>query len=76
MATKTISVKNDNFYLMTSGAKIIGLRSNLIEKLYRGMKRVLQCFFEFFLAIILLEIIMIVCGKSLFSQNLKFGDLW
>ena len=30
---------------MTSGVKSIDLRSNLIEKRYRGMKRAIQCFF-------------------------------
>ena len=33
-------------------------------------------FFEFFLAIILLEIIAIVCKKSTFSRKLTSGDLW
>ena len=31
--------------------------------------------FEFLLAIILFQL-MLVCEKSLFSQNLTFGDLW
>ena len=34
------------FSLMTSGVKSIDLRSNLIEKRYRGMKRAIQCFFR------------------------------
>ena len=55
---KTISVKNDNFHLMISGAETIDPRPNRI-------KSYLQCFFflEFFLSIILLDIIMIVCEK-------------
>ena len=48
------------FPLMTSGAKTTDLRLNLIEKRYRDMKKASQCFFEFFLAIILLKVIAIV----------------
>ena len=36
---KTMSVKNENFHLMTFGAKTIDLRSNLIGKRFRGMRR-------------------------------------
>ena len=60
------------FNWATSGATTIESRSNLIEKSYRSMKRTPQSFFESFLAIILLEIITIVCKKTIFS---KF-DLW
>ena len=49
---------------MTSGAKTVDPRSNLIGKHYWGLKRAIQCFFEFFLAIILLELIAIVCEKN------------
>ena len=42
---KPISVKTVTFHLLTSGAKTIELRSNLIEVPYRGMKRAPQCFF-------------------------------
>ena len=38
--------KTITFHLMTSGAKTVYLRSNLIEKRYRGMKRALQCLFN------------------------------
>ena len=64
------------FPLMTSGANPIDLISDLIEKRCRGLRQTRQCFFfEMFLAIIFLEIIAIVCEKkSLFSQNLTFGD--
>ena len=47
---------------MTSGAKTIKLRLSLIEERYRGMKRAPERFlYEFFQAIILLEIIAIIC---------------
>ena len=69
---KTVSVENDNF----SWAKTVDLRSNMIKKRYWGMKRAIQCFFEFFLDMIRLELLAIVCEKSLVSQNLIFGDLW
>ena len=62
------------FKLMTTGAKTIDLRSNLIEKLSTGMKEALQRFFELYLVI--LEIKALVREKSLFSQTLTFGDLW
>ena len=65
-------VENITSHLMTSGAKTVDLTSNLIEKRYWGMKRAIQCFFEFFLAIILLELIAIVCEEIISS---KF-DLW
>ena len=32
------------FHLMTSGAKTIDLRSNMIEKRYPGVRRVPRCF--------------------------------
>ena len=64
------------FHLMTSGAKVVDLRSNAIEKNYWGMKRAIR-YFLFFLAIVLLELMPIICKKkSPFSQNLAFGDLW
>ena len=43
---KTNSMSKIFFSLMTSGVKSIDLRSNLIEKRYRGMKRAIQCFFR------------------------------
>ena len=47
---------------MTFGAKTINLRPHLIEKNVTGHEEGSQMiFFEFFLAIILLEIIAIVC---------------
>ena len=53
------------FHLMTSAASIVTLGSYLIERRYRGMKRAPQCFFpEFVLAVILLDIMAIVCGKN------------
>ena len=61
---------------MTSGAKTADRRLNLMEKRYRGMKKSLQCFFEFFPAIIPLEIMAIVCENIVNSSNLTFGDLW
>ena len=64
------------FHLMGSGAKPTDLRSNMIEKRYRGIRRAPHFFFEFFLAIILFEIIAIVCEKIVFFPNLAFGDLW
>ena len=73
---KTISVKNDNFHSMTSGAKTIDLWSNLIRKIIGAWGELPNAFFEFLLAIILLDIITIVCEKSLFSRNLTLGDLW
>ena len=71
---KTISVKNDNFQLEDLWSKDCWPQIKCDQKHYRGIKRALQCFsFEFFLPIILLEIIAIVCPKiSIFS---KF-DLW
>ena len=54
---------------MTSGAKTVDIRSNLIEKLYRGTKRTLQCFFFLVLPNYdTLEIIAIVCEKHYFLQ--------
>ena len=41
---------------MTSEAKTVDSRSNLIGKRCWYMKRAMQCFFLFFLAIILLEL--------------------
>ena len=66
--------KRHFFLLMTAGAKTIDLRSNLMGKRYRGMRRAPQCFFSsFVLAIVLLEIKAIVCEEiAIFS---KF-DLW
>ena len=58
---------------MTSGAKTVDLRSNLIEEHYGGMEEALQRFLGSFIHI--LEILALVCEKSLFSQNLTFG-LW
>ena len=55
--------ENDIFYLMTSGAKPIDIRLNLIEKRYRGMKRAPNAFLEFFLVLILLKVIANVCIK-------------
>ena len=70
---KNIFVKNDIFHLMTPGAITIDLSSNLIAKCYRGMRRAPKCFFQFFLAIVLSEIIAIVCEKvAIFSKV----DLW
>ena len=57
---------------MTSGAKPINRRSNLIKQHYLGMKRDPHCFSKFFLAIILLEIIANVSG--FFFQNFTFVD--
>ena len=37
--------KRQFFHLMTSVAKTIDIRSNLVEKRYRGMRRALQYFF-------------------------------
>ena len=57
---KKLSMKNHLrkktmiFHLVTSGAKIDD-RLSLIEERYRGMKRALQCLFDFFLASMLLE---------------------
>ena len=61
------------FHLMTSGAKPNDLMSNLIQKRYRGIKTALQYFFEFFLGIILLEIIGIACQKIAIFSKL---DIW
>ena len=55
---------------MTSGAEAIDLSLNVIEILCMGMNRAPQCFFKFFLAVMLLEIIVLVFLK-LFSQNLN-----
>ena len=44
---KTISVKKTIiFHLMTSGAKTTDLRSNVIEKRYRGIRELSNTFFE------------------------------
>ena len=65
------------FSLMTSGVKNIDLRSNLIENVTGAWRELSNAFLEFFLAIILLEIIANVCEKKQpFSRNLTFGDLW
>ena len=54
---------------MTSGAKTFELRSNLIEKRYRGVQRAPTTFI-FFFEIILLEMIAIVCEKiAVFSKS-------
>ena len=55
---------------MTSGAKTVDLRLNLIEEPFRDIKRALQrFFFKFFLAVILLEKIEIVGEKvNIFSK--------
>ena len=58
------------FHLMTSGAKTIDLRPNLIAKRNWDMRRASKCFFfEFFLTIILLEILAIVCEKVVISSK-------
>ena len=56
---------------MTSGAKLLTLWSNVIEKHYRGMRRAPQCSFEFFLAYIPLEVRTIICEK-----NRYFLKIW
>ena len=56
-------MKNDNFSFDDSGAKAFDLRLNLIEKRYRSMKEPPNAFSEFFLAIMLLEIIALVLEK-------------
>ena len=69
---------------MISGAKIVYIRLNLIDKLSqvlpllltaagrlsnaRGIKRDLQVFFYLILLIMLLEIIAIVCKNRFFSK--------
>ena len=73
---KTVPVKNDNFYIWWRlEPKLLTLDQiwswNVTE--HEGSSPMF-CF-EFFLAIILLEIIAIVREKSLFSQNLTYGDL-
>ena len=57
------------FHLMTSGTKTVDLRSNLIENAIGAWKEISNVFFLFFLAIILWELIAIVC------KNLTVGDL-
>ena len=69
-------MKNDNFSLMTSGAKTIELMSNLSENVTGASRELSNVFFEFLLAITLFEILANVCEKSLFFQNLTFDDLW
>ena len=70
---KSYQWKMTIFHVMNSEAKIIDLRSNLIKKASGAWGVLPNAFFEFFLAIILLEIIAIVCEKiAIFS---KF-DLW
>ena len=80
---KLSPLKTINIHLMTSGAKIVDLRLNLIDKLSqvlpllltaagrlsdaRGIKRDLQSFF-LILLIMLLKIIAIVCKNIVFFQ--------
>ena len=67
---KTSQWKQHSFHLMTSGAKTIGLRSNLTKNVNGAWGELLNVFFfEFFLAITLLEIIAIVCEKINFLKN-------
>ena len=63
---------------MTSEAKPIDLRSNLIEKRYRGLRRVPLCFFRIFPSSyhIFGDHSDCLRKKSLLYQNLPFGDLW
>ena len=77
---------------MTSGAKIVDLRLNLIDKLYqvlpllltaagrlsdaRGIKRALQSFFFLNSSYHVFGDYSDCLRKSLFSQNLTFGDVW
>ena len=49
---KTISVKTTTFHLMTSGAKTIDLRSNIIKSIARAWGELPNASFECFLAII------------------------
>ena len=66
---KVINEKMAIFHVMNSEAKIIDLRSNLIKKVSGAWGDLPNAFFEFFLAIILLEIIAIVCEKiAIFSK--------
>ena len=67
--------ENDKFYSMTPGVKTIDLRSNLIEKRYRGMKRALQCFFRILPSYHTFGDNSGCLQKTLFSENLTFGDL-
>ena len=63
--------KTTIFHLMTSGAKIIDIRSNLIEERSRGIRRASQhFFFELFLAIKLLRY-----GGCL-RKNYYFIEIW
>ena len=65
------------FSLMTSGVKSIDLRSNLIEKRYRGMKRAIQCFFRILPSYHTFgDNSECLRKKQPFSRNLTFGDLW
>ena len=60
------------FYSMTSRAKTIEPSSNLIEKRNRDIQRAPDCLSDFSLAIILWEIIALVCEKIVIFQT----DLW
>ena len=54
---------------MTSGAKTVDLRSKLSEKKrYWGLKKVIRCFFEILLAVILSEI----GNRESFQKNRDF----
>ena len=59
---------------MTSGAKAIDLRPNLIDKRYWGMKRGIQVFFLIIPSYHPFGVMAILCEKVQFSQNLIFGD--
>ena len=65
------------FSLMTSGVKSIDLRSNLIEKRYRGVKRAIRCFFRILPSYHTFgDNSECLRKKQPFSRNLTFGDFW
>ena len=67
--------KTISFHLMTTGPKTVDFMSNLSETL-PGHVESLQYSFEFFLAVILLELIVIICKKKcVLKILLTSGDL-
>ena len=57
-------------------SKVLTLGQIWSKNVTGAWRELSNAFLEFFLAIILLEIIANVCEKQPFSRNLTFGDLW
>ena len=75
LLTKNHLRENEIFIWWTLEPKLLTLGQIWMKNV---MRRAPQCFFPILpiIAMIIWEIIAIVCKKSLCSQNLSFGDLW